>query len=38
MLLSTLEEIDSERKGTVKVRTFNRLMQLCGIPFIDEHM
>ena len=38
MLLTTLEEIDSEKKGTVKMRTFTRLMQLCGLPFIEEQM
>ena len=38
MLLTTLEEIDNEKKGTVKMRTFTRLMQLCGLPFIEEQM
>lgn len=38
MLQSTLEELDPERKGLIKLSTFTRLMQLCGLPYMEDHL
>ncbi len=38
MLQATLEELDQDKLGHVKLQTFTRLMQLCGLPFMEDHL